>query len=367
MEEARNDSINETFGEPENDVVLEVKHLKKYFPIKSSFLRIVTGHVKAVDDISFKIKRGTTMGLVGESGCGKSTAGRTILRLLDKTDGSVLYNGKDIFKLSRKELRAIRPKIQIIFQDPYSSLSPRMPVGEIIGEAVKEHNIVPPAEYDDYLSRIMKACGLQEYHKDRYPHEFSGGQRQRICIARALALNPDFIVCDEPVSALDVSIQAQIINLLRQLQKEFNLTYLFISHDLSVVEHISDTVGVMYLGSLVEYAETEKIFERPLHPYTQALFSAIPVPDPDVKMERIVLEGSIPSPANPPKGCKFHTRCKVCKEKGMRVCEQIQPPYKEIEPGHFTACHLYDTDEETNEIERLLKELDRKEALKANK
>ena len=370
MEEIKRDNnLNKVSAPVQNDdeVVLEVRNMKKYFPIKSSFLRLVVGNVKAVDGISFKIKRGTTMGLVGESGCGKSTAGRTILRLLDITSGEVLYKGQDIFKLSKKELRKIRPKIQIIFQDPYSSLSPRMPIGEIIGEAVREHNIVPPEEFDDYISRVMKACGLQEYHKDRYPHEFSGGQRQRICIARALALNPDFIVCDEPVSALDVSIQAQIINLLRQLQKEFNLTYLFISHDLSVVEHISDTVGVMYLGNLVEYAETEKIFDKPLHPYTQALFSAIPVPDPDYKMERIVLEGSIPSPANPPKGCKFHTRCKECKEKNMKVCSMIEPPYKEIEPGHFCACHIYDTPSEISEFEKQMAEMERKEAEEAAK
>jgi peptide/nickel transport system ATP-binding protein len=324
------------------DNLLEVKHLKKYFPIRSSFFKTVIGNVKAVDDISFSIKRGTTMGLVGESGCGKSTAGRTLLRLYPKTEGEVLFNGRDIFKLSAKQLREFRPKIQIIFQDPYSSLSPRLPVGEIIGEAVREHNIVPPEEFDDYITRIMKACGLQEYHKDRYPHEFSGGQRQRICIARALALNPEFIVCDEPVSALDVSIQAQIINLLKKLQKEFNLTYLFISHDLSVVEHISNTVGVMYLGSMVEYAPTNKVFSKPLHPYTKALFSAIPVPDPDFKMERIILEGSIPSPANPPKGCKFHTRCRDC----MEICKFASPVWKEVEPEHFCACHLYDTDSE---------------------
>jgi len=325
--------------------LLEVKHLKKYFPIRSTILRKTIGYVKAVDDISFTIKRGTTMGLVGESGCGKSTAGRTLLRLYPKTEGEVLFNGKDIFKLSKKELRKFRPKIQIIFQDPYSSLSPRLPVGEIIGEAVREHNIVPPEEYDEYITRIMKACGLQEYHKDRYPHEFSGGQRQRICIARALALNPEFIVCDEPVSALDVSIQAQIINLLKKLQKQFNLTYLFISHDLSVVEHISDTVGVMYLGSMVEYAETEKIFSKPLHPYTQALFSAIPVPDPDFKMKRIILEGSIPSPANPPSGCKFHTRCLHC----MEICKTQAPAWKEVEEGHFCACHLYDSVADVND------------------
>ena len=353
-------AVNES--ETKNDYVLEVRNLKKYFPIKSSFLRLVVGNVKAVDGVSFAIKRGTTMGLVGESGCGKSTVGRTLLRLQSKTEGEVIFDGVDIFKLSKKELRKIRPKIQIIFQDPYSSLSPRMPIGEIIGEAVREHNIVPPEEYEDYISRIMRACGLQEYYKDRYPHEFSGGQRQRICIARALALNPDFIVCDEPVSALDVSIQAQIINLLKQLQRDFNLTYLFISHDLSVVEHISDTVGVMYLGTMVEYSETEKIFSNPLHPYTKALFSAIPVPDPDYKMERIVLEGSIPSPANPPKGCKFHTRCKDC----MKMCECVVPNYKEVEPGHFCACHLYNSEEENQAAEEEMKKLE-EEAELANK
>ena len=325
-------------AEQKKDVLLEVNNLVKYFPIKTGFFKRTTGNVKAVDGISFTIKRGKTMGLVGESGCGKSTAGRTILRLLEKTSGEVLFDGKDIFSLSREELRQMRPKVQIVFQDPYSSLSPRLPVGEIIGEAVREHGIVPEEEFDDYITRVMEACGLPEYYKSRYPHEFSGGQRQRICIARALALNPDFIVCDEPVSALDVSIQAQVINLLKDLQKEFGLTYLFISHDLSVVEHISDTVGVMYLGNLVEFSETEKIFSTPLHPYTKALFSAIPIPDPDVKINRIVLEGSIPSPANPPAGCKFHTRCAQCMEK----CKTIAPEYREVEPGHFCACHLYD-------------------------
>ncbi len=319
------------------DYLLEVKNLVKYFPIKSSFLRRVIGNVRAVDDVSFQIKRGQTMGLVGESGCGKSTTGRTLLRLMDKTSGQVWFDGQEIFSLSQEKLRQIRPRIQIVFQDPYSSLSPRVPVGEIVGEAVREHNIVPKEEFDDYISRVMKACGLQEYHKDRYPHEFSGGQRQRICIARALALNPDFIVCDEPVSALDVSIQAQIINLLKQLQKDFGLTYLFISHDLSVVEHISDTVGVMYLGSMVEYAETGELYSNPLHPYTKALFSAIPIPDPDVKMNRIILKGSIPSPANPPKGCKFHTRCESC----MDICAHAAPENVEIAPGHWCACHLY--------------------------
>ena len=321
-----------------SEYVLEVNNLKKYFPIKAGFFGRVVGNVKAVDGVTFKIKRGTTMGLVGESGCGKSTIGKTILRLNDKTSGDVLFNGIEIHDLSKKELRRIRPKIQIIFQDPYSSLSPRLPVAEVIGEAVREHNLVPRSEFDDYITQIMLNCGLQPYHKDRYPHEFSGGQRQRICIARAIALKPDFIVCDEPVSALDVSIQAQIINLLADLQKQYGLTYLFISHDLSVVEHISDTVGVMYLGTMVEYAAKEDIFGEPLHPYTVALFSAIPMPDPTIKMDRIILEGSIPSPANPPSGCKFHTRCNRC----MDICSKEVPETKEVRPGHFVACHLYD-------------------------
>ncbi len=319
--------------------ILMVNNLKKYFPIKGGLIPHTVGYVKAVDGVTFNLKRGTTMGLVGESGCGKTTAGRTILRLSgEKTGGQVLFNGQEVYDLSSKEMRAMRPKMQIIFQDPFSSLSPRLPVGEIIGEAVREHNLVPKEEFNDYIDQIMDDCGLQSFHKDRYPHEFSGGQRQRICIARALALNPEFVVCDEPVSALDVSIQAQIINLLEDLQQKHNLTYLFISHDLSVVEHISDTVGVMYLGSLVEYGETVDIFRNPLHPYTKALFSAIPIPDPDAKMNRIVLEGSIPSPANPPKGCKFHTRCAMCKE----ICKEVVPEQREIEPGHYVVCHLFD-------------------------
>ena len=336
----------------ENEYLLEVKDLVKWFPIKSSFFKQTIGNVRAVDGISFKIKRGQTMGLVGESGCGKSTAGRTILRLLEKTSGEVWFDGKEIFSLSKEELRRMRPRMQIVFQDPYSSLSPRLPVGEIIGEAVREHGIVPPEEYDDYITRVMKACGLPEYYKSRYPHEFSGGQRQRICIARALALSPDFIVCDEPVSALDVSIQAQIINLLRQLQKDFGITYLFISHDLSVVEHISDTVGVMYLGTMVEYADTDKIFGEPLHPYTKALFSAIPIPDPDVKINRIILKGSLPSPANPPAGCKFHTRCEKC----MDICRCAVPEWSEVEPDHWCACHLYNNPEQQARAEEILKE-----------
>ena len=320
-----------------DEIVMEVRNLKKYFPIKAGMFGRVVGQVRAVDGVSFRIRRGTTMGLVGESGCGKTTIGKTLLRLNDKTSGDVLFKGRELFDLSKHELRKIRPQLQIIFQDPYSSLSPRMPVGEIIGEAVREHKLVPESEFDDYITKIMRACGLQPYHKDRYPHEFSGGQRQRICIARALALNPDFIVCDEPVSALDVSIQAQIINLLEDLQKEFGLTYLFISHDLSVVEHISDTVGVMYLGDMVEYGTKKDIFAKPMHPYTQALFSAIPMPDPTVKMNRIILEGSIPSPANPPSGCKFHTRCRQC----MEICKTEVPQRYEAGNDHFVVCHLY--------------------------
>lgn len=337
--------------ETESEYLVEVKNLVKWFPIKSSFFKRTIGNVRAVDGISFKIKRGETMGLVGESGCGKSTAGRTMLRLIEKTSGEVWIDGNEIYSMNKDELRKLRPRIQIIFQDPYSSLSPRIPVGEIIGEAVREHAIVPPEEHDEYITRVMRACGLQEYHKDRYPHEFSGGQRQRICIARALALNPDFIVCDEPVSALDVSIQAQIINLLKDLQKAFGFTYLFISHDLSVVEHISNTIGVMYLGTMVEYAPTEKVFLKPLHPYTQALFSAIPVPDPDVKMNRIMLEGSLPSPANPPSGCKFHTRCHNC----MDICKVAVPEWTEVEPEHWCACHLHNNAEQQVAAEAMLK------------
>ena len=319
--------------------VLEVRNLCKYFPIKAGLFSRVVGHVHAVENVSFTLKRGTTMGLVGESGCGKTTVGKTLLNLTPKTSGEVIFNGNvHLDQMSPRQLRDFRPKIQIIFQDPYASLSPRLPVGEIIGEAVREHHIVPDSELDAYVSRIMKSCGLFDYQKDRYPHEFSGGQRQRICIARAIALNPDFIVCDEPVSALDVSIQAQIINLLEDLQKEYNLTYLFISHDLSVVQHISDTVGVMYLGNMVEYAGKTEIFANPLHPYTKALFSAIPVPDPTVKMNRIILEGSIPSPANPPRGCKFHTRCRECRG----VCSELAPREMDMGNGHMVACHIYD-------------------------
>ena len=321
----------------ENDNLLVVENLKKYYPINASVLGKAKSFVKAVDDVSFTIKRGTTMGLVGESGCGKTTVGRTILRLHDVTGGTVMFKGRDLAKLSQKELRSLRPHMQMIFQDPYSSLSPRMPVGEIIGEAVRTHNIVPKSQYQSYIRKVMKDCGLQPQYFYRYPHEFSGGQRQRICIARAVALNPEFIICDEPVSALDVSIQAQIINLMKDLQTQFGYTYLFISHDLSVVEHISDTIGVMYLGNLVETGDKAKIFANPMHPYTKALLSAVPMPDPDMKMNRIILKGDIPSPVNPPKGCKFHTRCQYC----MDVCEKEVPQFREYEPGHRVACHLY--------------------------
>ena len=332
-------SGNEKQAQTVQDPILEVRDLKKYFPIKGGLFNRVVGQVKAVDGVSFVLPRGTTMGLVGESGCGKTTTGRTILRLNgEKTGGDVLFNGHEVYDIPDREMRNMRTKMQIIFQDPFSSLSPRLPVGEIIGEAVREHGIVPAKEYEDYIDRVMDECGLQPFHKSRYPHEFSGGQRQRICIARALALNPEFVVCDEPVSALDVSIQAQIINLLRKLQEQRKLSYLFISHDLSVVEHISDTVGVMYLGNLVEYGAKKDIFREPLHPYTRALFSAIPIPDPHTGAKRIILEGSIPSPANPPAGCKFHTRCKECREQ----CRSIAPVPKDMGGGHIVSCHLYD-------------------------
>lgn len=318
--------------------ILVVKNLKKYFP--AGMDGTTRKYVKAVDDISFSIKKGTTMGLVGESGCGKTTAGRTILRLYSVTGGEVYFKGKDLAKISSRELRKLRPQMQMIFQDPYSSLSPRMPVGEIIGEAVREHKIVPKNEIDQYVALIMNACGLPAQYASRYPHEFSGGQRQRICIARAVALKPDLIICDEPVSALDVSIQAQIINLLQDLQDEFGYSYLFISHDLSVVEYISDTIGVMYLGSMVEMGDKEKIFNSPMHPYTQALLSAVPVSDPDLTMDRVILEGDIPSPVNPPSGCKFRTRCRYA----MDICAKVAPDFKEYESNHKVACHLYPQD-----------------------
>lgn len=319
--------------------LLVVKNLKKYFPIMGGFFRKTVGHVQAVEDISFTIRKGETLGIVGESGCGKSTTGRTLLRLLEKTEGEVYYDGREIFGLPKDEMVKLRTRMQIIFQDPYSSLNPRKTVSQICGEALLEHGLAKKGEdVNEKVSAVIERCGLAPYHIRRYPHEFSGGQRQRIGIARALALDPEFIVCDEPVSALDVSIQSQVINLLMDLQEERELTYLFISHDLSVVKHISDRIGVMYLGSIVELAPKNDLYKEPLHPYTQALLSAIPVPDPTAKKNRIILRGDIPSPANPPAGCRFHTRCPYAMDK----CKTIIPEFKEAAPEHFVACHLID-------------------------
>ena len=321
----------------ENKYILEVKNLKKYFPIEKNFFGKPTRYLRAVDDVSFNLEKGKTIGIVGESGCGKTTLGRTILKLYDVDGGQIFFDGEDITNLKKGQMRKYRTDMQLIFQDPYSSLPPRMTVGNIIAEAVKVHKIVPKEEISDYIKDIMDKCGLQPQYYDRYPHEFSGGQRQRICIARALAVNPKLVICDEPVSALDVSIQAQIINLLKELQNKLGLTYVFISHDLSVVKYITDDILVMYLGNVMELGKTEEIFANPLHPYTKALFSAVPVPNPDVKMQRIILKGDIPSPANPPKGCKFHTRCSEC----MKVCQFKEPVYYEATPDHFVSCHLY--------------------------
>lgn len=316
--------------------LLEVNHLKKYFPIKSGLLSRTVGNVKAVDDISFSIKPGETFGLVGESGSGKSTVGRTILRLTDKTDGEVKFKGIDLYDLSPQELRRLRPKMQLIFQDPYSSLNPRVRIGDAIGEALLDHGLVPQAEVRDRVLEVLAACGLSSYHIDRFPHEFSGGQRQRVGIARALVLNPDLIIADEPVSALDVSIQAQIINLFRKMQETRGLTYLFISHDLSVVEHLCSQIGVMYLGSMMERASRDELFRDPLHPYTKALLSAVPVPIPKLKRERIVLSGELPNPADPPSGCKFHTRCPYA----VARCREEVPLFRNVGSDRSVACHL---------------------------
>lgn len=319
-----------------SEALLEVKSLKKYFPVKQGLLGRTVGHVKAVDDISITLQPGETFGLVGESGSGKSTVGRTVLRLTDKTDGEVKFKGVDIHSLSAADMRLIRPQMQLIFQDPYSALNPRVRVGDAIGEALLDHGLCSKADVRDLVLEAMAACGLSSYHIDRFPHEFSGGQRQRIGIARALILNPELIIADEPVSALDVSIQAQIINLFSKLQQSKGLAYLFISHDLSVVEHLCSRIGVMYLGSMVETASRDELFLHPLHPYTKALLSAVPVPIPRLKRERIVLKGDIPSPANPPSGCKFHTRCPFAVE----VCKSEIPLFRDAGAGHFVACHL---------------------------
>lgn len=317
--------------------ILSVEHLKKYYPIAnhSRLLGSSKDFVRAVDDVSFQIGAGTTLGLVGESGCGKTTVGRTILRLQEPTGGRVLYEGEDIFQYNKRQMRSLRTELQMIFQDPFSSLSPRLPVGTLIGEGAREHGLVSERDLGDYVAALMEECGISPDYRDRYPHEFSGGQRQRIAIARALALNPRVIVADEPVSALDVSIQAQIVNLLMDLQASHGLSYLFISHDLSVVEHIASQVGVMYLGNLVELADKKELFSRPLHPYTQALLSAVPSVDPRNKMNRMVLKGDLPSPANPPGGCKFHTRCPYCKD----ICREKEPKLADT-GGHPAACHF---------------------------
>ncbi len=335
--EKRAKQIEEDLKQPADpDCLLEVRHLRKCFPVKKTITGKVTKELVAVDDVSFKLHAGETLGIVGESGCGKTTAGRAILKLHEPSGGQILFNGEDITHYDSKQMRPLRQQMQIIFQDPYSSLPPRDTVGGILSEPVEVHEIVPKDQVKDYVLELMEKCGLRDYYFERYPHEFSGGQRQRICIARALSVNPKLVICDEPVSALDVSIQAQIINLLKKLQREMNLAYVFISHDLSVVKFISDKILVMYLGAVMEFGTKEDIFTNPLHPYTKALFSAVPNPDPSVKQERIKLEGDIPSPANPPKGCRFHTRCPYAKE----ICKHVPPEYAEHKPGHFAACHL---------------------------
>ncbi len=314
--------------------LLRVDNLVKHYPIRGGLLQRTVAQVKAVDGVTFSVKKGETLGLVGESGCGKTTVGRTILRLIPNTSGKVTFDNKDVFSLNGTEMKALRKDMQIIFQDPYSSLDPRMPIGESVGEGLLVHGMRDTRKRNDAVMDMLKRVGLEDYHAKRYPHEFSGGQRQRIGIARALALRPKFIVCDEPVSALDVSIQAQVLNLLKDLQKDFGLTYLFIAHNLAVVEHISDRVGVMYVGKLVELAPRDRIFADPLHPYTKALLSAIPMPDPTLKRDRMILQGDVPSPVNPPAGCRFHTRCPFAVEK----CKHQEPQLKELKPGQFAAC-----------------------------
>jgi peptide/nickel transport system ATP-binding protein/oligopeptide transport system ATP-binding protein len=316
------------------ETLVEVNNLVKYFPVRAGLLQRVINHVKAVDDVSFIVRKGETLGMVGESGCGKTTVGRTMLRLVEPTSGAVKFNGQDVFTMKSNDLKVARRNMQIIFQDPYASLDPRVPIGESVMEGLHIHGIGTRRERVDIMLETLKKVGLEDYHSRRYPHEFSGGQRQRIGIARALALRPQFIICDEPVSALDVSIQSQVLNILKDLQKEFGLTYLFIAHNLSVVEHVSDRVAVMYLGKMVELTTRDELFRNPLHPYTQALMSAIPVPNPRLRRERTILKGDVPSPLNPPKGCRFHPRCPVAIEK----CSQEEPQFKELTPEHWVAC-----------------------------
>ncbi|MBN1955249.1 MAG: dipeptide ABC transporter ATP-binding protein [Anaerolineae bacterium] len=323
----------------EQEPLVQVRHLKKYFPITRGIIQRHVGDVKAVDDVTFDIYRGETLGLVGETGCGKTTVGRTIIRLYEATDGEVIFEGEQLRSLRGSALRQMRRRMQMIFQDPYASLNPRMTVGSIVAEPLTVHRVARGAEKKARVEELLNLVGLNPYFAARYPHEFSGGQRQRIGIARALALNPDLIVCDEPISSLDVSIQAQVVNLLKDLQVRMGLTYLFIAHDLSMVRHISDRMAVMYLGKIVELTDRNEIYLNPMHPYTQALMSAVPVPDPEVEEQRrrIILEGDLPSPANPPAGCNFSTRC----PKVMEICSQEEPEFKELKPGHWVACHLY--------------------------
>jgi oligopeptide/dipeptide ABC transporter ATP-binding protein len=329
------DSINlQSTVSSSSEYLIEVRELVKYYPVLGGILQRPHSYVKAVDGVSFKIKAGETFGLVGESGCGKTTVGRTILRLTSVTSGEVLYNGRDVLKMKPRELQALRRDMQIIFQDPYSSLDPRLQIAESVGLPLYVHGMKDATQRKEIVAAMLERVGLESYHHKHYPHELSGGQLQRVGIARALTLNPKFIVCDEPVSALDVSIEAQILNLLSDLQDEFELTYLFIAHNLSVVKHFSDRVAVMYLGKIVEVAERNEIYQNPLHPYTRALMSAIPIPDPTRKRERIILTGDVPSPLNPPTGCRFHTRCPVA----MEHCKHQEPEYKEVEPDHRVAC-----------------------------
>lgn len=324
----------------EKKSMLEVKNLKTYYPIRGGFFKRRIGDVKAVDDVSFVLKKGETFGLVGESGCGKSTTGRTLLRLLKPTDGKIIFDGKDITDISGAQLRKARKDFQMVFQDPYASLNPKEMVGNIVAEPIRNYSKTNSASLKEEVMSLLNKVGLPEDAYYKYPHEFSGGQRQRIGIARSLALKPKLIIADEPVSALDVSVQSQVLNLMKQLQKDFDLTYLFIAHDLSVVKHMCDRIGVMYLGGIVENADKNSLYKEPLHPYTQALISAIPEPDPKKKKERIILQGDVPSPANPPTGCTFHPRC----IHAMPECKQMKPTLKEVKPDHFVACHLYNDD-----------------------